>query len=126
MVGPLGGGVLIEFVSWRWIFAINVPLVLATLYLVRAGVPESRDEEAPRAIDYLGALLVSLGLAGPVFALIEQPIYGWGDPLVWIPHGGRAGHARRLRLAREPDRPSDDAAQPLRLAQLRDRQPRRR
>jgi Major Facilitator Superfamily len=59
--------------------------VLATLGLVRLGVPESRDEEAPREIDYLGALLVSLGLAGPVFALIEQPLYGWSDPLVWVP-----------------------------------------
>ena len=85
VVGPLGGGLLIEFVSWRWIFAINVPLVLATLALVRAGVPESRDEQASRKIDYLGALLVSLGLTGPVFALIEQPVYGWSDPLVWIP-----------------------------------------
>ena len=85
VVGPLGGGLLIEFVSWRWIFAINVPLVLATLALVRAGVPESRDEQASHKIDYLGALLVSLGLTGPVFALIEQPVYGWGEPLVWIP-----------------------------------------
>jgi EmrB/QacA subfamily drug resistance transporter len=85
VVGPLGGGALIEFVSWRWIFAINVPLVLATLWVVRAGVRESVDEESTRRIDSLGAVLVSLGLAGPVFALIEQPLYGWGDPLVLVP-----------------------------------------
>ncbi|HEX5616830.1 MAG TPA: MFS transporter [Solirubrobacteraceae bacterium] len=84
VLGPLGGGALIEFASWRWIFAINVPLVLATLWTARE-LPESRDEEMEGRIDYLGAVLVSLGLAGPVFALIEQPNYGWGDPIVFVP-----------------------------------------
>ena len=85
VIGPLGGGAIVDLVSWRWIFAINVPLVALALALVRAGVQESWDERAAREIDYLGALLASLGLAGPVFGLIEQQAYGWGHPLVYLP-----------------------------------------
>ena len=81
VIGPLGGGLLVDHASWRWIFAINVPFVLATLAIVRAAVPESIDEESTHQVDYPGALLVALGLAGPVFALIEQPVHGWGDPI---------------------------------------------
>ena len=50
-----------------------------------------------RKIDYLGAVLVALGLAGPVFALIEQPVYGMGDPVVWVPFARRARAAGRVR-----------------------------
>jgi EmrB/QacA subfamily drug resistance transporter len=85
VIGPFGGGLLVDAASWRWIFAINVPFVLATLALVRAAVPESVDRQAAHRIDYLGSLLVGLGLAGPVFALIEQPIYGFTDPIVYLP-----------------------------------------
>jgi len=85
VVGPLGGGLLVDHASWRWIFGINVPFVLATLAILHSAVSESVDEESTHRIDYLGALLVALGLAGPVFALIEQPVYGFGDPVVWVP-----------------------------------------
>ena len=85
VIGPLGGGLLVDYASWRWIFGINVPFVLATLAILHSSVPESVDEESTHRIDYLGAVLIALGLVGPVFALIEQPVYGWSDPLVWVP-----------------------------------------
>jgi EmrB/QacA subfamily drug resistance transporter len=85
VIGPAGGGAVVEAISWRAIFWVNVPLVIFTVLVTRAHVQESLDPEADRAIDWFGILLSALGLGGPVFALIEQPTYGWSDPLVFIP-----------------------------------------
>lgn len=79
--GPPLGGVLIDAFSWRAVFAINVPLVLATLQLIRTAVPTFPRQ--PSALDLSGAALCALGLAGPVLGLIEEPTRGWGDPLVF-------------------------------------------
>jgi EmrB/QacA subfamily drug resistance transporter len=84
VVGPAGGGALIEALSWRAIFWVNIPLIAVTVALTLHSVRESRDREAFRGIDWLGIGLSAAGLAGPVFALIEQPDHGWGDPLVWV------------------------------------------
>ena len=85
-LGPLAGGELLAIGSWRWIFLINVPLVIVCLavilYAIPAGSPGARRE---RHVDFLGALLCALGLGGPVFALIEQPRLGWSSPAVLVP-----------------------------------------
>jgi EmrB/QacA subfamily drug resistance transporter len=85
VIGPAGGGALVEAVSWRAIFWVNVPLVIFTVLLTRSHVQESLDPEADRSIDWLGIALSALGLGGVVFGFIEQPTYGWSDPLVAVP-----------------------------------------
>ena len=85
MLGPAGGGALIGLLSWRAIFWVNLPLIAATVALTLHSVEESRDPDAFRGIDWAGIALSAAGLGGPVFALIEQPTHGWGDPLVWVP-----------------------------------------
>ena len=80
--GPAGGGALIGLTSWRAIFWINLPLIAVTVWLCLRAVEESRDPGAHRGIDWPGIALSAAGLGGPVFALIEQPTRGWGDPLV--------------------------------------------
>ena len=83
VIGPLAGGYLVQAVSWRLIFAINVPFVLITLVLVRIAVPARDPDRRPGRVDWLGAVLTFAGLAGPVLALIRQPAVGWGSPQVW-------------------------------------------
>src|SRR5258708_39519324 len=77
-IGPVGGGLIVDQLDWRWVFALNVPLVAATLVLIFAAVPRS-THVVDRKVDYTGALLCTLGLGGVVFALIEQPHYGWSS-----------------------------------------------
>jgi EmrB/QacA subfamily drug resistance transporter len=85
VVGPAGGGALIEAISWRAIFWVNIPLVIFTVWLARTHVAESLDPEADRSIDWLGILMSAAGLGGIVFGFIEQPTHGWGSPVVAIP-----------------------------------------
>jgi EmrB/QacA subfamily drug resistance transporter len=85
VLGPAAGGFVTDTLSWRFVFWINVPLIVVTLLLTLHSVAESRNPDAVKGFDLPGVVLSALGLGGPVFALIEQPRYGWGDPLVLVP-----------------------------------------
>jgi EmrB/QacA subfamily drug resistance transporter len=80
IIGPLLGGFLVDDFSWRLIFAINViPIAICLWLLSRLKLPEQRSKVQ---LDINGAILCSLGLFGSVFALIEQPNYGWSSPTI--------------------------------------------
>src|SRR6266705_2433215 len=81
-LGPVLGGLLVQYASWRWVFFINVPLAAIVLGLLFWRVPESRDEEDRESLDWWGALLATLGLGGIVYGLIESSDLGLGHPLV--------------------------------------------
>jgi len=76
-VGPLVGGYLIDHVSWRLAFLINLPLALVVVGLTLRYVPESRDRAAAPGLDWGGALLASAGLGCVVYGLIASPASGW-------------------------------------------------
>ena len=80
-IGPFVGGYMVDTWSWRWAFLLNVPLAAITWWLARA-IPETRDPDASPHLDVPGAVTVTLGLAGLVYALIEGPTKGFSDPLI--------------------------------------------
>jgi EmrB/QacA subfamily drug resistance transporter len=76
-VGPFLGGWLIDSVSWRLVFLINLPIIAVTILITMRHVPETRDMDADRRVDVAGGVLLASGLAGVVYALIEGPSKHW-------------------------------------------------
>jgi EmrB/QacA subfamily drug resistance transporter len=84
IIGPLLGGFLVDTISWRWVFGINVIPIIITLVLLRM---LKLEEKLPSGVklDLIGAVLCSIGLGGPVYSFIEQPRDGWSSLSVILP-----------------------------------------
>jgi EmrB/QacA subfamily drug resistance transporter len=80
-VGPLVGGALTDGLGWEWIFFVNIPIGIATLFLARTHAGESRDPEAKR-LDWAGLITFSLGLFALIFGLLRGNAEGWGSTLI--------------------------------------------
>ncbi|WP_405883237.1 MFS transporter [Streptomyces sp. NBC_01136] len=105
-VGPFIGGWLVAAASWRLIFLINLPVAAAVVALSWRHVPESRDPDANGRVDLPGGVLVTAGLMGLTYGMIEGPSRGWGTlPVLGTLLGGAvllAGFILRERRATRP------------------------
>jgi EmrB/QacA subfamily drug resistance transporter len=84
LAGPFLGGLLVDFASWRWVFAINVAPIAAALILMR-GLDAGEAAQRRARVDFVGAALGIVALGGTVFGLIEQERLGWSSPGVYLP-----------------------------------------
>jgi EmrB/QacA subfamily drug resistance transporter len=82
-LGPVLGGWLVQHASWRWVFFINVPLAAVVIGISLRHIPESRSATS-KGVDWLGAMVVTLGLGGLVTGFIESVRLGWKHPLVAV------------------------------------------
>jgi EmrB/QacA subfamily drug resistance transporter len=81
VIGPLAGGLMVDLLTWRLVFAINViPIAISLILLKRL---ELEDTKTQKPIDTLGIILGAVGLGSIVYALIEQANYSWSSPLIW-------------------------------------------
>ncbi|HET7830396.1 MAG TPA: MFS transporter, partial [Candidatus Limnocylindrales bacterium] len=84
LLGPVIGGLLVDGVSWRAAFLINVPLVAVALFATIRYMPETRSEEASGSFDWLGAAVAVIAVGGLAFGAIRGQDRQWQDPVAWV------------------------------------------
>lgn len=87
LLGPFVGGLLVDTVSWRAAFLINVPLIVPALWATLVHVRESRDERASGRFDWLGALVIALAVGGLSLGAIRGQETNWADPSAFVALG---------------------------------------
>ena len=87
LAGPIVGGLLVDDVSWRAAFLLNVPILAVALWATRAHMAETRDDQASGRFDWLGALVVALAVGGLAFGGIRGQEERWNDPLAFVALG---------------------------------------
>jgi EmrB/QacA subfamily drug resistance transporter len=102
-VGPLVGGWLVEAVSWRAIFALNLPLAVVALWAARRFLGADTHPRGSGPLDLAGACTAALAIGGLTFALIEGPAHGWGPGPVLAASGGAVLLGLFLWLQRRPE-----------------------
>lgn len=78
-IGLLLGGILTQYINWRWIFFINVPVAIFVIFAAMRNVPKSLPHNESRSIDVFGAISITAGLMTLVYALVKAPSYGWAS-----------------------------------------------
>ncbi|HYH28358.1 MAG TPA: MFS transporter [Actinomycetota bacterium] len=111
IIGPTIGGILVDAVSWRVAFLINVPLLVVAIIACLRAVPESRDEDASRRLDWLGSIVIVIAVGGLAFGTIRGEETSWQEPLslVVLAAGGIAAVAFPflMRYRKDPLVPLD-------------------
>lgn len=82
IAGPILGGVIVESIDWRWIFLVNIPVGVVGIAMAIRFIRESADPNAPRAVDWPGAVLLAGGLSAIMLAITLGSGRGWADPFV--------------------------------------------
>jgi len=81
-LAPVAGGLLTQYLSWNWIFYINLPIGIAALLLGSKVIPAGQGRPLDAGFDRAGAVLIGTGLATLLYALSEGPSAGWTDPVI--------------------------------------------